>query len=312
MMGSPLYMSPEQFRSAKKVDTRTDIWALGAILYELVTGKPPFSAPTVTELAIKIAIEPLPSPALFIPSLPPGLVEVITTCLEKEPEQRFRDVAALAQALMPFAPQGTRAAIERVASILHGPKAQTEAPRAPDLPSNLPGVRTATGVHWTSPDEPRQKSTRARFAIAGSLALLGGLLGAWWKLSGGVAPAPAGPETAARTASATTAVPLPSLTAPSIPVTPAATVGDDRAPTPGASAASVPASMPAPSAGHKAPPSRPKSTLPAAPKAAARAEKSSPVAPARTAEAAKRAGASCDPPFYFDSAGNRIFKQECL
>jgi len=315
MMGSPLYMSPEQFRSAKNVDTRTDIWALGAILYELVTAKPPFSATTVTELAIKIAIEPLPSPTLFTPSLPRGLVDVITTCLEKEPEQRFRDVAALAQALMPFAPPGTRAGIERVASILHGQNAHSEAPRAAAPPSNQAGVRTATGVHWTSPELPRRKSALSRFAIGGALALLGGLLVAGWKLSGGAALAPAGPELAAHVMSATPAVPLPSPATTSLPAASVAATAEARVPTPEASAASVPAAPPAaPSAARKATAVRTKS--PAAPKAVARSEKSPPaaVAPAVTPppEPPTRARVSCDPPFYFDAAGNRIFKQECL
>ncbi len=58
VMGSPGYMSPEQLRSAKDVDARTDVWALGAILYELVSARLPFPADSVTELAVKIAVDP--------------------------------------------------------------------------------------------------------------------------------------------------------------------------------------------------------------------------------------------------------------
>jgi serine/threonine protein kinase len=57
LMGSPLYMSPEQMRSSKDVDARTDIWALGVILFELMTGRPAFIADSVTELAIKVATD---------------------------------------------------------------------------------------------------------------------------------------------------------------------------------------------------------------------------------------------------------------
>jgi serine/threonine protein kinase len=102
MMGSPLYMSPEQFRSSKNVDARTDIWALGAILFELVTGETPFSAGSVPELAVRIATERAPSATALNPQVPPALAAIIARCLEREQEQRPRNVADLAVALAPL------------------------------------------------------------------------------------------------------------------------------------------------------------------------------------------------------------------
>jgi serine/threonine protein kinase len=104
MLGSPLYMSPEQIRARKDVDTRTDIWSLGVILYELVTGRQPFRAPTLAAAAVSIAVEAPTSPAQLRPDLPPDLEAVILRCLEKEPGARFQSVKALAKALRPFSP----------------------------------------------------------------------------------------------------------------------------------------------------------------------------------------------------------------
>jgi len=102
VMGSPLYMSPEQFRSSKKVDWRTDIWALGVILYELVCHDVPFMGETVGEV-FEAALQTEPTSVRELrPDAPAELEEVIARCLRKKPEDRFTDVAELARALAPF------------------------------------------------------------------------------------------------------------------------------------------------------------------------------------------------------------------
>jgi serine/threonine-protein kinase len=106
VMGSPGYMSPEQLRSSRLADARSDIWALGVILFELSTGRPPFTAESITDLALRIAIDP--TPALRGPSIPPGFDQVVYRCLEKDPARRFPDVAQLAAALAPFGMPATR------------------------------------------------------------------------------------------------------------------------------------------------------------------------------------------------------------
>ena len=102
VLGSPLYMSPEQMRSARSVDARSDIWALGVILYELLAGKVPFDGETVTELCLKVVIETETPVSELRADLPPGLSEVVHKCLSKDPNGRYSSVAALADALEPY------------------------------------------------------------------------------------------------------------------------------------------------------------------------------------------------------------------
>ena len=103
MLGSPLYMSPEQLRSSKSVDHRADIWAMGVILYELMTGRLPFMGDSLGELFANI-LETDPTPLRnFNPDVAPALEQIVLSCLQRRPEQRFQTAAELAQALAPFA-----------------------------------------------------------------------------------------------------------------------------------------------------------------------------------------------------------------
>lgn len=106
-MGTPRYMSPEQWVSAKDVGPGADIWALGVILFELVSGECPFDAEGVNELCQKVLFAPAPKTVERVPHLPQGLAGVIDRCLHKKPEQRYASIAELAAALLPHAPQLT-------------------------------------------------------------------------------------------------------------------------------------------------------------------------------------------------------------
>jgi serine/threonine-protein kinase len=117
LMGSPLYMSPEQLRSSKNVDRRADIWSMGVILYEMFGGRSPFEADTLPEVCARIMAEPPATLGSIKPELPPALDGVIMRCLEKDPARRFPEVASLAQALAPFGPPDARAAAERIARL---------------------------------------------------------------------------------------------------------------------------------------------------------------------------------------------------
>jgi len=112
LLGTPAYMSPEQMRSARLVDGRTDIWSLGTVLYELLEGRKPFEAESFSEMCVKVAVDS-PSPMLRTPV---ELQEVVLRCLEKSPDARYQSMADLARDLVPFTqdPHSAAMLVERM------------------------------------------------------------------------------------------------------------------------------------------------------------------------------------------------------
>jgi serine/threonine-protein kinase len=326
LMGTPLYMSPEQMRSSKDVDARTDIWALGAILHELLAGRPAFLAESVTELAIKVASEPAPPVRSFRPDVPAELEAIVLQCLEKRREDRYRDVGELSIALLPFAPKRAKAAVERISGIIQAAglsasalamsaSTGSEAARTPGgtSPETLPAIgRTTRGA---------SKGKAAAFfgsAIFVALALGGGSL-LYSRLQ-----RPDGDQ----------AVTSPTITGPGLPAeapprhpppTASFVTPTDLAESPRSVVANAPVETAAPPVA--LPPAATTGPWPKAPRVArprAGSNASTPPAPAAPSAAASsptvapapapapNATANCDPPYFFDARGNRTFKPECL
>jgi eukaryotic-like serine/threonine-protein kinase len=181
MMGSPYYMSPEQMRSPKDVDARTDIWALGVVLYELLTKSVPFQGDTQAEVCVKIVTEPPPPVRDFRPDVPEGLQAVILTCLEKDRKKRYRNIAEMAVAMLPFGPRQSRATVEKVIGIIQAAGLSATAVSVPVTPvAGLahPSGHTIAPVGHTVLDSSRRKvavlgSSRRKIAVLSMVGVLG-------------------------------------------------------------------------------------------------------------------------------------------
>jgi eukaryotic-like serine/threonine-protein kinase len=117
IVGSPFYWSPEQIRDSRDVDGRTDVWGLGNVLYEFLTGHPPFRSKSLMSIVAKIIGDPHTSVHEKRADVPLGLAAVLDRCLEKERSDRYQTLTSLAEALTPFAPDRSRPCVERIAAI---------------------------------------------------------------------------------------------------------------------------------------------------------------------------------------------------
>jgi serine/threonine-protein kinase len=168
IVGSPLYMSPEQLRSSRDVDRRADVWALGVILFEFLTGGSPFNGDSLPELCLAIVSEPTPSVRAMRPDVPEELEIVINRCLEKNRDQRIDNVAELATALAPFAPQRSRISIERILGISRSTGVSSGAISVPGFVLPNPTIR-ATAVSWGN-TAATEKPPRRSWVFAGVVA----------------------------------------------------------------------------------------------------------------------------------------------
>jgi serine/threonine-protein kinase len=149
LIGSPPYISPEQLDSPRDVDVRTDIWALGVILYELLTGSLPFYAQRIPELCVKIATQQQPPLRSLRPDAPEAIEVVVRRCLEKERSRRYPNVVALALALAEFAPKRARVSVVRIMRTMQAAGLSTTGPTIPIL-SERPAPVTVLSVRARS------------------------------------------------------------------------------------------------------------------------------------------------------------------
>jgi len=167
LLGSPAYMAPEQFHDPGSASARSDIWALGVLLYEFLTGKLPFDGSTLHAILAAVSTkEPEPLSA-HRGDLPEGLSEAILTCLRKDPNERPQDVLELADLLAPFVSEHVRMRVSKIAAISR--KSRTSMVSIPGRITPA-GVRSLSNVRVTAPvEEAPQSSVRESVALASEM-----------------------------------------------------------------------------------------------------------------------------------------------
>ncbi len=203
MLGSPLYMSPEQARGTKNIDHRADIWSLGIVLYQALTGRTPYHhIDALGELIIAICSEP-PKPVQdFAPWVSKDIAAIVHRALQLDPSQRYQSAQEMLNAIKPFLPHGNviqesmlvgvsdaeRSNVASKLSIRPGPPANLSVSSLPSLPSNFPpamtgmsgtgsgGVTSATSAGTndgiataTERRGATQKSSNTKFIIGGAV-----------------------------------------------------------------------------------------------------------------------------------------------
>jgi len=187
IMGSPLYMSPEQGQSARNVDARTDIWSLGVILYELLTGRPPFPGESLGEVLSAVITRTPQSIRLLRPEVPEGLEQAVLRALQKPVDQRFQNIGELSAALVEFAPVRSQVLHDRVSGVMSRagmssmPPPPSLPPRAsaPPAPSESAPAVSATATNWAGQAKARKKRFGAPLLVALAVGLTLLVVGAY-------------------------------------------------------------------------------------------------------------------------------------
>ena len=323
MVGSPLYMSPEQLLNSKNVGHLSDIWALGVVAYELLTGRPPFTADNPVALFAAIQVSDPTSMCASRPEVGEQLDAIIMKCLRRVPEERFSSVTELASCLVPFGTVIGASAFENSKRILpleaSSPPPQLHPqqgskppetpgtsmlPAQPAQPASLPvgptplfRIAASTAEPWSSspPSPPLQRSRVP--VILGVVALLAAALVAM-----GIAIFPrATHQPLADTRTGIVGSPVTANTDPG-PSPSSALPSESRVPVDAPIAQPTPTTITIPAT------TRPHTTPPPNDVAGA-ATTTRPKAPGLAP--APSARPNCNPPYEFDATGRKIWKREC-
>jgi serine/threonine-protein kinase len=192
VMGTPYYMSPEQAKGSSQVDPRSDVYAIGVIMYEALTGRVPFDGDTFNELMFKIVLSEPPPLAEVQPDIDPTFATIVNRAMARELGDRFSSAAELMHALEAYLAGSPIALPAAAGAGVGGGATQAEAPAGP-------GQTGETWANTQSEVQVPKRSSAPLFAAVAVLVLAGGAFGAYQVVAGGSDP---GEEAAAAQASA--------------------------------------------------------------------------------------------------------------
>ena len=245
MLGSPIYMAPEQVRMSREVDHRADIWSVGATMYELATGIRPFPREAIAQMVTAILFDAAVPPSQIRPGLPPAFDALILRCLEKDPMQRFATCGELALALAPLASPQASVLLQRICRV--GGTTSSRATRPPEVEAMLARLTAGTtGPAATTPTVPPQAIRSSHrgtgmavaFGVGAAVTVLGVAALGYRHL----VPAAAAPVDSSKTAAHAPSASAQPVATPLPPSTGAAVAADGSA----AQVAIVPVAVPPP------------------------------------------------------------------
>jgi serine/threonine protein kinase len=217
LLGSPSYMSPEQVRSSKHIDARSDIWSVGVILYRLIAYQPPFEGDNLGTVLAAI-LESTPTPLRqHRPEVPEGLERVILRCLDRNRDTRYQSVDELAEALMPFAPSRARYSLDRIRSTLgavsqRAPSPSDTGPTAGPALAESNGGKTAESWSESQRTKRPASSRVALLAMLGVVVLGAGAIALVFRSSASSPTSPVSEESKSAAAVPAAYLPTPSVT----------------------------------------------------------------------------------------------------
>jgi hypothetical protein len=161
-VGSPTYMAPEQIRSPKDVDARSDVWAIGVVLYELLSGAAPFRGDSVGEIFASVLETRPPLLTSVVPEVPAGLSGVVARCMSRDPDRRYPDVLELAKELAPFGPPDSAARLTRIEQTVRAVKAKAEGKEGARITGRFSPATARAGAEEVTAERPQPGSPEAR------------------------------------------------------------------------------------------------------------------------------------------------------